>query len=418
MRATLNLLRQESQAPRFFAAYAQSALGTGAGYIALVVLAYDRWASPWAIALVLMADFIPAMVLGPVFGAAADRWSRRRVAIACDLVRAAAFVGVGLVGGIGATIAFALLAGAGAGLFTPAVLASLPSLVAEERVPAATSLFGALTDAGRTVGPALAALGLAIASPEAVAVANGATFLISAVVVATLRFGGRPARADDASERTSLLREARDGVRATVGMPGIRVLILASSSMILFAGTLNVAELLIADDLGAGRTGYSILVVAGGAGFVAGSLAGAGGALIAELKRRYLGGILVMALGLVLVGIAPFFPLAVLGIAVTGIGNGLLLVHERLIFQRVVPDALLGRAFALADTAGSWAFAFAFLGAGVLIAGVGSGAALLGGGVCVGAIWCAASIALRGSWTDRQRTAAAPEPSAPGIAPV
>src|SRR5213079_1837238 len=102
----------------------------------------------WAITFVLMADFIPAMLLGPDFGAAADRWSRRRVAVAADLMRAAAFIGIAFVGGIWATVGLALLAGAGAGLFTPAILAALPSLVDESRAPAATSLYGALTDVG------------------------------------------------------------------------------------------------------------------------------------------------------------------------------------------------------------------------------------------------------------------------------
>jgi len=90
--AILELIRREPRARTFFAAYAQSALGNGAGYVALVVLAYQRWHSPWAITLVLMADFIPAMLLGPVFGAMADRWSRRRIAVLSDLIRAAAFI--------------------------------------------------------------------------------------------------------------------------------------------------------------------------------------------------------------------------------------------------------------------------------------------------------------------------------------
>src|SRR2546423_13508095 len=95
----LGLLRGEPRARRFFAAYAQSSLGNGAGYVALVVLAYDRWHSPWAITLVLMADFIPAMLLGPLFGAVADRWSRRRIAVLSDLMRAIAFVAGGPLGG-------------------------------------------------------------------------------------------------------------------------------------------------------------------------------------------------------------------------------------------------------------------------------------------------------------------------------
>src|SRR3954463_13167703 len=49
------LLRKEPQAPRFFGAYAQSALGTGAGYVAIVLVAYERFHSPLAISLILLA---------------------------------------------------------------------------------------------------------------------------------------------------------------------------------------------------------------------------------------------------------------------------------------------------------------------------------------------------------------------------
>ena len=399
MRATLNLLRLEPRARRFFAAYGQSALGNGAGYVAFVVLAYSAWHSPWAISLVLLADFLPAMLFGPLFGAAADRWSRRNLAIISDVLRAVAFIGAALVGGIWAIVAFALLAGVGAGISTPSVLAALPSLVHEERLPAATSLYGALTDAGRAIGPAIAALGLMVASASTVAAFNGVTFLVSAVVLATLSFGGRPERSA-AAEATGLLREAREGISATARMSGIRVLIGASSGLLLFAAMLNVTELLVAEDLGSGDTGYSVLVAAAGIGFVAGSLAGANGAPVAELKRRYLGGIMVMALGIALFGIAPFYVLALLGLGLTGVGNGLLLTHERLIFQKVVPDRLLGRAFALADTAGCWAFAIAFAGAGALLAQIGTQALLLGAAGGAGVIWVVATLALRSAWTE------------------
>ena len=400
MHATLRLLRHEPRARLFFGSYAQSSLGNGAGYVALVVLAYEAWRSPWAISLVLLADFVPAMLFGPLFGAAADRWSRRWLAVLSDVMRALAFIGVALVGGIGAVVALALLAGAGAALGTPSVLAALPSLVEEERLPAATALYGALTDAGRAIGPALAGLGLMLGSVEAVAAVNGLTFLVSAVVLAFLRFGERPER--DPGPAPSLWREAREGVSATGRIRGLRVLIAASSGLLLFAAMLNVTELLVAEDLGSGDTGYSLLVAAAGLGFVLGSLAGANGAPIHELKRRYLGGILVMALGIALFGIAPLYALALLGLGLTGVGNGLLLTHERLIFQKVVPDALLGRAFALADTAGSWAFAIAFASAGALLAELGPETLLLGAAVGAGIIWVWATLALRSTWADER----------------
>src|SRR3954447_10005704 len=160
----------------YYAVLAQSALGNGAGYIALLVVAYDRFHSAWAISLILVADLVPAGLFGPVLGAAADRWSRRNCLIVSDLLRGTAFLGIGLVDGFPATVALALLAGVGTGLFNPASLAAIPSLVKEpERLPAATALFGAITDFGFILGPALAALLLAVGGPEVILFSNAAT---------------------------------------------------------------------------------------------------------------------------------------------------------------------------------------------------------------------------------------------------
>jgi MFS family permease len=223
------------------------------------------------------------------------------------------------------------------------------------------------------------------------------TFLISAALLVRLDFGKRP---DSASgdHPMGLLREAREGLVEGARMPGIQIMLLASSGILLFAGMLNVAELLLARKLGAGSVGYAVLVAAYGAGFVAGSLSGARGGDLYELKRRYLGGILVMGLGLVLCSVVPLFGAALAAFAVTGFGNGLMLVHERLIFQRVVPDRLMARLFSLADTAGSWAFALAFVAAGALLSVAGTRALFLIAGAGGIAIWAGSAYGMRSLW--------------------
>jgi len=88
------------------------------------------------------------MGLGAVVGAAADRWPRRRLLVAGDLLRAGAFVGLALTGSFPLMIPLALTSGVGQALFHPTVMATLPSLVSRERLPTATGLYGALREAG------------------------------------------------------------------------------------------------------------------------------------------------------------------------------------------------------------------------------------------------------------------------------
>ena len=66
---------------RFFAAHAQSCLGSGLAYVALPLLAYDRFGSAWAVVAVLLPDLLPAVVLGPLIGALVDRWGWRACAM-------------------------------------------------------------------------------------------------------------------------------------------------------------------------------------------------------------------------------------------------------------------------------------------------------------------------------------------------
>src|SRR4051794_21906532 len=106
MGAAIALFRREPGSRLFFAAHAQSSIGTGAGYVALLVLAYERTGSAWVVTLVLLADFLPSMVLGPLLGVAADRWSRRSCAIAADVLRAVAFVGIALSHGAAPMVGF------------------------------------------------------------------------------------------------------------------------------------------------------------------------------------------------------------------------------------------------------------------------------------------------------------------------
>jgi MFS family permease len=389
----VSLLRAERPSRSFFLALTQSALGTGAAYVALLLIAYDRFQSPWAISLVLLADLLPAMLLGPVFGAAADRWSRKWCAVGADVIRAGAFIAIALVDDFAATVGFAVLAGAGSALFTPATLAGLPSLVSKARLPAATSLYGAIADLGFTAGPGIAAAFLIVAGPADILIVNGLTFAASAVILARLRFGAPTpgARRAQGSTVPSLLREAREGLGVVARMRAIRVVIAGSTAALFFGGIFNVGELPFArDEIGTSDAGYSILVALFGLGFVLGSLAGSSGGSPRLLRRRFLQGVMLMGLGFLLSGLAPTLGVALVGFTLAGFGNGLLLVHERLIVQEDVPDALMGRAFGVKDALASWAFGVAFVAAGYLLTLVSPSELVLAAGVG-GLLVCACS---------------------------
>ena len=137
---------------------------------------------------------------------------------------------------------------------------------------------------------------------------------------------------------------------------------MTSAAVMLVAGATNVAELVLArDEVGAGGTGFALLVTAFGCGMLAGSLT----------PPRYLTSIALLAVGLLGTAAAPTLPLAMLAFAVAGIGNGLFIVTVRNLVQTTIPERSHGRAFGVLDAIDSWAFGAAILAGGALAASLG-----------------------------------------------
>jgi len=390
---------------RFFAAHAQSCLGSGLAYVALPLLAYDRFGSAWAVVAVLLPDLLPAVVLGPLIGALVDRWGWRACAMLGDAIRCLAFVLLLFGNGLELMIAGAALAGVGTALFGPAALAGLPRLAPGDRRPAAMGLFGALDDLGLTLGPALAALLLFVLPTDGLLALNAISFAVSGLAIATIPTAGQEA----AVERgPSLLAEARAGIRELAGRPEVRALIGSSTAAVLCIGMTNVGEVILAREvLDIGGSGLAVLMTAGGVGTVVGSLAARfKGAW--EWRRAYQVGLGCMAFDLLACATLPSFYLLVPVFIIGGFGNGFALVHDRLLLSHATPDGMHGRLFALQKACTSGAFAISFLSAGAMIAFGGVQVAFLVAGIGLLAVIVAVSPRLRASWPAPAEPAPSP----------
>jgi MFS family permease len=401
MRSIGVLWRHEPRARPYFVAVGQSAVGTGAGYVALLLVAYDRLASPWAISLVLLADLVPAIVLGPLLGSLVDRVDRLRCAIAADLLCAAAIAAIAIGGGFAPLLALALVAGVGNALFRPASVALMPAVVPEEHLPAANGLYRALRDSGVMLGPAIAAIALLFTGPTALLLLNAATFAVSAALLSLLqrdRLATTALPAEAGAPAGSLLAETRAGLRTIAGLPAVPALLAACSAAALFGGLMNVAELILArDTLHGEAAGYGLLVAAFGCGQVSGAIIGARDADDATMRRRLIVALGLLGTGLALSGLAGQLAVAATTFLVTGLGTGLLLVSSGILLQRLVPPALHGRAFGTVGALEALALAIAFSGSGLLVAVVGVRGLffLAGGGMLAVAVVCVPSLIAR-----------------------
>jgi MFS family permease len=265
--------------------------------------------------------YVPTVLLGPVAGALADRFDRRRYLVSIALFQTALAAALALLAvtdrlSIPLVATIVLLEGAAFASYMPASQAMIPDLVASEDLLGAMTLGGAQYNLGRVIGPALAGLVIAAGGLAWAFWFNAASF--GAVLLALGLISVPPLR--HRGERvTRVWRTIREGVVAARRDPGIRtalLLLLATTFLVSpFIGLVPAVAIKVFDR---GAAGTSALVTAQGIGAVCAALTA--GPLAARIGRRRLLVAALLAVGPLAVayGLAPSFPLAVAAIGLLG----------------------------------------------------------------------------------------------------
>jgi MFS family permease len=318
--------------------------------VALLLLTYHYLHTSWAIAAVLLAEFLPQIALGSWFGAFADRYPKRRLIVIANLLQAAGFGGLALSHTAVPILTLALLAGVGNALQRPALRASLPGLAGED-MQVAAALYDSCRWIGLTAGPAIAA-GLFAVSGVALPLAlNALSFVIAAAVISTIAIAEPPRTGANAAATSSGVRA---GLReAFASSPTIAVVIACSSGWLVGGSLLNVCEPIFATHVlhGSGSD-YALLVASYGAGMVIATwLVARRGAMPARLlARRYVAALTLTATGMGGSAIVGSILAATLTFAATGFANALILVSATQLILLLVPRAVQGRLFGAKDT--------------------------------------------------------------------
>jgi MFS family permease len=363
------ILRSNAPLRRLLGAWLQSCIGTGAGYVALLLLTTRYLHTSWAVAAVLLCDLLPAIAFGFWFGALADRYSKRALVVIASVLQAIAFGGLAFAHTAAPIFLLALLAGLGNAMELPALRSALPA-IAGDGTQVASALYDTCRWVGATFGPLLAA-GLFALSGVALPLAiNGFSFVIAGAVLATVAMD-KPANSNEGGR--SDLRVAA-GLREAFDSPLV-VPLIASGCGVLFAGSLlNVCEPFLATRVlhGSGSD-YALLVAAYGGGMVVASalVARGGTKAVTVLVHRYVYALALIAVGLFGSSVVGSVPAAGLTFAATGLAYSLLVVSQTQLILVSVPIAVQGRLFGARDTFNASALLLGLGGAAPLIATIG-----------------------------------------------
>jgi MFS family permease len=340
----LGLFRRSPSFGYLFLATAGSSFGTYLAAIALTVNVYDETKSGVWVAALLIADFLPIVLIGLLLGPLIDRFSRRRLMIVSDLVRFGVFAALPFVHGPGAVVGLAAISGIATGFFLPAVYAGLPNLVPDEELTNANSLLQTVETLAWMIGPVLGGLLLTVWGPSVPYVVNAITFAISAALVARIPEG--KLRSEKSITRGHW-RDVADGLKLVITARPLRTVLVVWNVVLIGAGAVNVAEVIFAKDtLDAGNLGFGVLVAASGVGLAIGSFLAAPALGKVGLRRHYVGSIALMGVGWGGAALSGSIWVAVPFVIGGAAGNGAAIICNRLLVQRGAPDQYRGRALA------------------------------------------------------------------------
>ena len=325
-------------------------LGDLALILVLGVWAKNLTGSVSAGGMAFFAMIAPTLV-APLLGCVVDRFPRRRVLIANDLVTAVGLLPLLLVRGpetVWIIYAVAALYGFSQQIFFAARSALLQSMLSDSQLGPANAVLESLRMGLRVAGPIIGTAVFAAFGGGAVALLDASTFLASAALLSSLRV-------PDIGRRRglSLADELGGGIRHIRATPILRRLMLALCAAVAVLGLLQVVGLALVDrGLHRPATFLGVIFAVEGAGAIAAGLA------TPALLRRF-GEARLAGGGLVLAGLAlgvmaePSLALVLIASAIGGAGFSGFLIGYTTLLQRSTATELQGRVFTAAEaTAG------------------------------------------------------------------
>jgi MFS family permease len=361
LRPVRRRLRESTQA--FRAVFANKALrrlqlawigsdvGAWAYTIAIAVYVF-REDGVYAVGLVALVRWLAAGVASPLTAMLGDRYARVRVMVLSDLTRVVLLGAIALLVWVDGPpmVVYALsIAGTiAATAFRPAQAALLPSLArSPAQLTAANVTASTIESVGIFVGPALGGVLVAATNVELTLLVCAGMFAWSAALVSLVP---EPERERAEGEREGLIGE---GVAGFAAIAADRRLLLLSG---LFAaqtfvdGALGVLVVVLAFDvLDTGAAGVGFLNSASGIGGILGALVAAALVARARLGTDFGFGLVLWGAPIVLIGLVAEPALALVALAVVGVGNTIVDVAGDTLLQRAVPEHVLARAFGAVD---------------------------------------------------------------------
>lgn len=328
----------------------------------LLIWVYVLTHSAAAVSGVLIAQYLPVFLLGPVAGVFVDRWNRRQTMVISDVTRAVIALlplVVPIFFRLPAIYISVFLISAFSRFFMPARAGIMQVIVADEQQPQAASISQATFALSFVIGPAIASPLYFAVGPIVACIINAVSFLISALSVRAIRASRealhpflKAATQRSNSGVKAVIRELFAGLQFVVQTRVLLMVVILALIAMFGGGALNALDVIfVSQRLHVGTSLYGPMIAVGGLGTLVGAI-GAGFMAKKVMPRHILAGsVFLLGLGLVIYAFQTQYFLALIVMFITCIPQGGIDVGFMPILLGTTPRSLIGRVQSVIETA-------------------------------------------------------------------
>jgi MFS family permease len=356
------LLRNNRNFRRLWLAQIVSEIGDWFYTLSIYTLLLQLTGHASSVALALVLQVLPQTFIGPTAGVVNDRLRRKHVMIAADLVRVVVVLAMLLVRSKSTVwLVYPLLLAETlmAAFFEPARNAVIPNIAKEGEVLIANTLASATWSVNLLIGASVGGVVAAFFGRDAVFILNALSFLVSAILIAGMRFAephaeaGAPLRPRDLVDFSPVLEGVRYVRNHRTLLPAVFAKageLMIGPSWVIFT-VMGAHEFAVhwhnADAARGGMLGMSILLGGRGVGALAGPLIAArwAGRSDRRLQLGILFGYLTIAVGYATLGSCRTVWLASACAMLAHAGGSTVWVFSSTLLQLHTEDRFRGRVF-------------------------------------------------------------------------
>ncbi|HEV8589068.1 MAG TPA: MFS transporter [Pyrinomonadaceae bacterium] len=352
----LELLRSNRGFRTLWLGQVVSQMGDWFDTIAVYTLALQLTGSSRSVALIMVARFLPSVVMGPLSGVVADRFSRRSIMIASDILRALVVLGFLFVrhpDQMWLVYVITVLQLGFSSFFEPAKTAAIPSIVSDRELLPANAIASVTWSVMLTLGAAIGGFVTGWFGTNVAFVLDSLTFVASAILISRVRF---PKRAERQKSKLTAAKalgiaDTVEGARYVKRRPRVFAYLMVKTSWGVGGGIMTLLAVFgerVFPVAGKTATGIGVLFTARGIGTAIGPI----------MARRWSGetrqqmqtsiGIAFLIGGAFYIAFAvsKSFTMALLFLLMAHMGGSILWVFSTVLLQRSVEDQFRGRVFA------------------------------------------------------------------------